>query len=54
MIIIYKQNFPMSSFNIADTFSLTTTDLIQTSLTPLTLGVSQILYDLYAKKGYSP
>jgi len=53
MRIIYTQNFSMS-FQIIDTFSLTTTDLIQTSLTPLTLGVVQILYDLYAKNGYSP
>ena len=53
MRIIYKQNFSMS-FQIVDTFTLTTSDLIQTSLTPLTLGVVQILYDLYAKNGYSP
>ena len=41
------------SFNIVDNFAITTTDLVQSSLTPLTLGVVQILYDIYGKQGYS-
>ena len=41
------------SFIIVDNFAITTTDLVQTSLTPLTLGVVQILYDIYGKQGYS-
>ena len=41
------------SFNIVVIFAITTTDLVQSSLTPLTLGVVQILYDIYDKQGYS-
>ena len=41
------------SFNIVDTFNITKTDIVQASITPITLGVAQILYDIYAKKSFN-